>query len=360
MCTQGQQEIQQAYNDLTSTCNACQTQQNLKTLQNQGCQGCATAQQVIQNVQNQASGCSSCAATQNTMFNQMQMPQSQQNMLMNQQQMPLQGLVQPMLTPLVGTNQNILNTVSQQPGMMAGQLPINVEMGPPSGSNQQFVQMPQQQMQTMPMQMQQTTQQNTMINNVQPMPVQQSGPMLMSTPAAQGSVIGTTPALGQGSLQFMQPGLQMAPQMVVTPPPQPSPAPVMQPVIQPIAPTQPAPVQQPAPVIQTPQYTPAQIAAIQNYANSLVQGSVGAPSISGIGGIMAGVGGGSGKAPGATVGQDVNTVVLGGSGYGFGGVGVSGVGGPGAFDTHRPDLHAGGGWHNVLPAGAIENVFNLY
>lgn len=340
MCQQGQMEIQQAYNDLTQTCNACQTQSNLKTLTSSGCQGCAQAQQVIQNVQNQAGGCSSCG--QPTTFNQLQQGQMPQGFLQTgltgmQPMMASQGLVQPMLTPLTGTGQQMLTTVIQQPGMQAGQLPIAIERGATTQglvpTNQAFLQQQftQPMMTTQPMITGMMTQPTPMpmqpvVTGMIPAPPQPMQPIVMTPPPAP----------------VMQPVMQPTPVMQPLPPP-----PVQQPVMQP------APVQQP---VQQPVFVPPPPTG--NFANipTFQYTPGGGLQITGAGGgTLGGVattGGGTGKAPVTTVGLDVNTVSLGGSGYGFGGVGI------GAFDTHRPDLHAGGGWHMTMPLGT-ESIFNL-
>lgn len=359
MCQQGQQEIQQAYNELTQTCNACQTQQNLKTLQQQGCQGCAQAQQVIQNVQQQSTGCASCGQpmtfTQMTpqSSSQQQMPQFRLNT--GQPQQTSQALVQPMLTPLVGTNQQQLLTIPRQPGMTANQLPIALEMGPPPTIEPQ-------QMLTQPsMQVSQGMPQSSLTS----MPQQ---------PTFQGM---PTTALTAMPQQFTAQGM---PTSTLTAPPviqgsvggmfTPQPAPVMQPP--PVQPPAPQPSPQPAPTFNVPSLTPAQIAAAQQIAQQAtptIPINISGAQLGALGvGAGQGYGAGGGKAgPGAAGGISIGPE--GQLSYSFNiaagpGIGNTGIGGliggfgPGAFDVHRPDLHSGGPWHFVMPLGT-EPIFNL-
>lgn len=353
MCQQGQMEIQQAYNDLTQTCNACQTQSNLKQIQSTGCQGCQQAQQVIQNVQSQAGGCSSCGPTQNTMFTEMQrqtMPQQgflQTGTTGMQMTTASQGLVQPMLTPLTGTGQQMLTTVMPQPGMIAGQLPIAIERGATTQglvpTSQHFVSgmLTQPMMTTQPMVTGMLTQ-----------------PMMTTQPMISGMVTAPMQPVVTGMIPAPQP---MPMQPVFIPPPM-APAPVMQPVL---TPPPPPPVMQPAPTFQVPQLTPAQIAAAQQIAQAATPTFQGGNiSIGGLGGAFQGYGAGGGKAgPGSGTsisrGQEGGFIYNFGSGFSVGaGAGGAGVGAAGGFDTHRPDLHKGGGWHMTMPLGT-EGIFNL-
>jgi hypothetical protein len=283
----------------------------------------------------------------------------QQGMLTIPQQMPMQSqqrLVQPMLTPLTGTNQQMLQTVQQQPGMMANQLPIAYEMGPqpqqPYGYGLGQLGMPltsQQFMQQQPMMMTTQPMVTGMITQPTPMPMQPVVTGMIPTPQPQ-------PMPTPPPQMPMQPVLMAPPPLppLPPPPPPPPPPPVMQ------------------PVIQVPQLSPAQVAATQQIAAKASQPiGISGPGIGGIqaGGGAIGYGAGGGKAgPGA--GGGISQVGPEGRlGYSFNvaagpGIGNTGIGGllggfgPGAFDTHRPDLHAGGPWALLMPKGT-ENLFNL-
>jgi len=102
-------------------------------------------------------------------------------------------------------------------------------------------------------------------------------------------------------------------------------------------------------------------------------GQIPAPTITGVYGAL---GGGSQFAIGGSIGAQATpgggkagpgsgtTIKVGPEGFGYqfagsGGGLTYGAGfGPGAFDTHRPDLHRGGGWHLLMPKGT-EDLYNL-